>query len=111
MLVPKQPRKSRLIELRRRRTLLRSNPRLASHVLSDRRFFAHSDSSFLLESTQQHKSQTKDSQSTIDQDTEKQVETLKSDVEKNRSAVIDKILERVIQNDPHLHQNLKKVEA
>jgi V-type H+-transporting ATPase subunit G len=59
----------------------------------------------------QHKSQTKDSQATIDKDTEKQVETLKTDVEKNRSAVIDKILERVIQNDPQLHQNLTKVEA
>lgn len=39
------------------------------------------------------------------------METLKTDVEKNRSAVIDKILERVIQNDPQLHQNLTKVEA
>lgn len=57
-----------------------------------------------------HKSQTSSSQSEIDKDTENQLSTLKSSVEKNRSSVVDKILERVTKVEPTLHKNLTKVE-
>lgn len=59
----------------------------------------------------QHKSQTSTNQQSIDESTNKQLGEIKTDVEKNRSNVIDKILERVTQTHPALHKNLRKIEA
>lgn len=60
--------------------------------------------------TLQHKSQTSNNQSEIDASTKQQVSDVKSQVEKNRQAVIDKVLERVVQCEPKLHRNLQKVQ-
>ena len=59
----------------------------------------------------QHKSQTSSNQHSIDESTNKQLEEIKRDVEKNRENVIEKILERVTKTDPALHKNLRKIEA
>ncbi|EIW67112.1 hypothetical protein TREMEDRAFT_34120, partial [Tremella mesenterica DSM 1558] len=58
-----------------------------------------------------HSSETTSSQTTSDAQTKIQLSELDVAVEKNKHSVIDKIVERVLQCDPHLHQNLKKVEA
>jgi hypothetical protein len=62
-------------------------------------------------STQQNSSQTTSSQSTIDQSTEKQLADIESDVSQNRDKTIKKIVGRVLTCEPHLHANLKKIEA
>jgi V-type H+-transporting ATPase subunit G len=59
----------------------------------------------------QHKSQTSNSQSSIDASTKQQIESLKKGVEKNRAVVVDKILDRVVRCEPKMHRNLKKIEA
>ncbi|RXK39017.1 V-type ATPase, G subunit [Tremella mesenterica] len=58
-----------------------------------------------------HSSETTSSQTTSDAQTKIQLSELDVAVEKNKHSVIDKIVERVLQCDPHLHQNLRKVEA
>ncbi|ODO04816.1 V-type ATPase, G subunit [Cryptococcus amylolentus CBS 6273] len=58
-----------------------------------------------------HTSQTTSSQTNIDSTTKTQLANLDSSVEKNKGEVIKKIVERVLQSDPHLHPNLKKIEA
>lgn len=59
----------------------------------------------------QNSSQTTSSQSTIDQSTEKQLSDIESNVKQNRDKTIKKIVERVLQCEPHMHANLKKIEA
>ncbi|WWC63750.1 V-type ATPase, G subunit [Kwoniella dejecticola CBS 10117] len=58
-----------------------------------------------------HTNQTSSSQSSIDSSTTTQLSDLDKAVEKNKGDVIKKIVERVLQSDPKLHQNLKKIEA
>jgi V-type H+-transporting ATPase subunit G len=60
---------------------------------------------------EQHKSQTTTSQSSIDSDTQKQLEQIKANVSKHQKDVVAKIVERVLKCEPDLHRNLKKVEA
>lgn len=59
----------------------------------------------------QNSSHTTTSQSSIDSTTKKQLSDIETAVKDNRDAVIKKIVERVLQCDPHLHPNLKKIEA
>jgi hypothetical protein len=59
----------------------------------------------------QHTSQTSSTQSTIDESTQKQIKELEAAVAKNRDAVVDKILERVVKCEPTLHRNLTKLGA
>jgi hypothetical protein len=60
---------------------------------------------------QQNSSQTTSSQSTIDASTKKQLADIESAIKENRDATVKKIVGRVLQCDPHLHPNLKKIEA
>ncbi|KAJ9121080.1 hypothetical protein QFC24_005061 [Naganishia onofrii] len=59
----------------------------------------------------EHKSQTSTNQHSIDESTQTQLADIKTAVEKHRSNVIDKIVERVTQTEPAMHKNLKKIEA
>lgn len=58
-----------------------------------------------------HTSSTSSSQSTIDSTTKDQLVQLDAAVQKNRDEVTKKIVDRVLKCEPHLHPNLKKVEA
>jgi hypothetical protein len=60
---------------------------------------------------QQNSSQTSSSQSTIDESTKKQLAEIESSIKQNREKTIKKVVDRVLQCDPQLHPNLKKVEA
>ncbi|KIR72114.1 V-type ATPase, G subunit [Cryptococcus deuterogattii CA1014] len=59
----------------------------------------------------QHTSQTSTSQTSIDSTTKTQLSQLDDAVAKNKEKVIKKIVSRVLQSEPHLHPNLKKLEA
>jgi V-type H+-transporting ATPase subunit G len=60
---------------------------------------------------QQNSSQTSSSQSTIDDSTKKQLADIESSIKQNREKTIKKVVDRVLQCDPQLHPNLKKVQA
>jgi len=47
-------------------------------------------------------------QQRVDKDTEAKLATVKDSFSKNRNAVVEKLLERVILVEPKLHRNLKK---
>ncbi|WVQ90098.1 V-type ATPase, G subunit [Cryptococcus gattii] len=59
----------------------------------------------------EHTSQTSTSQTSIDSTTKTQLSQLDDAVAKNKGKVIKKIVSRVLQSEPHLHPNLKKLEA
>ena len=63
------------------------------------------------EANPQHTSQTSTSQTTIDSDKDEQLKTLDAAVKKNGPDVVEKIVSRVLQVNPELHRNLKKVDA
>ncbi|KAL7425086.1 hypothetical protein Q5752_000774 [Cryptotrichosporon argae] len=58
-----------------------------------------------------HTSRTTTSQTTIDDSTKKQLTALDEAVAAHSAEVIDKIVGRVLQCEPKLHPNLKKIEA
>jgi len=60
---------------------------------------------------QQNSTQTSSSQSTIDDSTKKQLADIESSIKQNREKTIKKVVDRVLQCDPQLHPNLKKVQA
>lgn len=59
----------------------------------------------------QHTSQTSTSQTTIDSSKDEQLKKLDAEVKQNGPKVVEKIVSRVLQVNPELHPNLKKVEA
>lgn len=59
----------------------------------------------------QHTSRTSTSQTSIDSTTKTQLSELDDAVAKNKEEVVKKIVSRILQSKPHLHPNLKKLEA
>jgi V-type H+-transporting ATPase subunit G len=61
--------------------------------------------------TSQHTSQSSSSQDKIDDDTSSQLKDLEAAVKSNQGGVVKNIVERVMQCEPEMHRNLRKVEA
>lgn len=59
----------------------------------------------------QHEGDSGRSQANVDKTTDEQLKTLDTAFDKNRKAVVEKLLERLTEVEPQLHRNLKKVEA
>ncbi|KAK4053377.1 hypothetical protein OIV83_001541 [Microbotryomycetes sp. JL201] len=57
---------------------------------------------------QQHSGDSSNSQSTLDEQTQKQLQQIDSTFNQNRDAVVDSLLDRVIKVEPALHRNYQK---
>ena len=56
----------------------------------------------------QHEGSSGRSQASVDKSTEEQLKKLDEAFEKNRKAVVDKLLERIVDVEPATHRNLQK---
>jgi len=58
-----------------------------------------------------HAGTTSSAQSAVDKETEENLQAITSSYERAKDAVVKKLLDRVIQVQPQLHRNLKKLDA
>ncbi|KAF8661359.1 hypothetical protein AX16_001454 [Volvariella volvacea WC 439] len=58
-----------------------------------------------------HQGTTSSAQSAIDAETDGKLANITAQYDKNRDAVVKKLLDRVVLVEPQLHRNLKKLEA
>jgi V-type H+-transporting ATPase subunit G len=59
----------------------------------------------------QHAGNTQHVQATVDKDTDAKLAAISQQYDKNKEAVVKKLLNRVTLVQPELHRNLKKLEA
>jgi len=59
----------------------------------------------------QYAGNTQNVQDTVDNDTDAKLAVISQQFDKNKDAVVKKLLDRVILTKPELHRNLKKLEA
>jgi V-type H+-transporting ATPase subunit G len=58
----------------------------------------------------QHEGSQSDAQSQVEKETQKELEGIEEQYKKNREAVVDKLLERVVRVKMELHRNAIKAE-